>query len=499
MKYIKKLLYLLLGILSLLSLIIIIGAFNADFSDNLSNFLYAHNILPQAALREEGAPKGLSVSDAAGDRHTYTSDELLRDISEIGKEEAAQEGSYVPPEKSVVEAPARVADKSGYVPVQDTNEQIDDKEAKDLENQLTYGETGDSLTFDTKFYPYYGMLDTPLQKLYRQIYANAISLNGIFTPVEKVGTVQLKNVFMAVFNDHPEIFWLDCAYRGKFSADGICLQIVLQFNETADNLSASETEFDQAAEEILNGARSMGSDYEKEVYVHDTLLDRIRYNLDAPLNQTAYSALVNDQTVCAGYARAFQYLMKQLGVPCYYCTGYAGQNHAWNIIVLDDGFYNVDSTWDDTDPNTYDYFNKTDGDFAATHAREDLSVYLPACNGQKYQAPENNVQTASGSGKRSLEDAGFSPDAVLTGLEDYYQNCYYNIMQSGGSVQFQSVVNSADLWTQCYDSYNSGAYADAYMNQVLSELNASSCQVDIQAEELSGGNILLTHNITVNY
>lgn len=499
MKYVKKLLYLFLGILSLLSLIIIISAFNPDFSDRLSDFLYSHDILPQETLHEEiEVPKELSVSDAAGDTHAYTSDELLSDISEIGKDDLSEDGSYIPPEKSVVEVPEEVADKSGYVPVQDTNEQVDDNEAQDLENQLAYGETGDGLTFNTELYPYYGMLDAPLQKLYRQIYANAMALNGIFTPVEKVGIQQLRNVFMAVFNDHPEIFWMDSAYRGRFSAGGICMQIVLQFNQTADNLSASKAEFEEAAEEILSGARNMGSDYEKEVYVHDALLDRIQYNMAAPLNQTAYSALVNEQTVCAGYARAFQYLMEQLGVPCYYCTGYAGQNHAWNIIKLDGEFYNVDSTWNDTDPNTYDYFNKTDGYFAGTHVREDLSVYLPACNGQKYQAQENEAQSASDS-RRSLDDIGFSSDAVLTGLEDYYQNCYNNIMQSGGSVQFQNVVDSADLWQQCYDAYNSGVYADAYMNQVLSELNASSCQVDVQAEELSGGKVLLTHNITVNY
>ena len=34
------------------------------------------------------------------------------------------------------------------------------------------------------------------------------------------------------------------------------------------------------------------------------LIDKISYNLGAEMNQSAYSALVNGQTVCAGYARA---------------------------------------------------------------------------------------------------------------------------------------------------------------------------------------------------
>lgn len=52
------------------------------------------------------------------------------------------------------------------------------------------------------------------------------------------------------------------------------------------------------------------------------------------------------------------------------------------MIRLDDGFYNVDTTWDDTGDGTYDYFNKTDADYASSHIRRDLSVYLPPCNGQ---------------------------------------------------------------------------------------------------------------------
>ena len=102
------------------------------------------------------------------------------------------------------------------------------------------------------------------------------------------------------------------------------------------------------------------------------------------MNQSAYSALVEGKSVCAGYARAYQYLMQRLGIPCYYCTGFAGEDHAWNIVGLDDGYYNVDVTWDDTPGGEYDYFNKTDEDYADTHVRRDLSVNLPKCEGQRY-------------------------------------------------------------------------------------------------------------------
>ena len=82
--------------------------------------------------------------------------------------------------------------------------------------------------------------------------------------------------------------------------------------------------------------------------------------------------------------------MQQLQVPCYYCTGYAGEDHAWNIVKLDKDFYNADVTWDDTEGGKYDYFNKSDGDYRSTHARTELAVYLPPCNGTEYSGLEHD-------------------------------------------------------------------------------------------------------------
>ena len=77
----------------------------------------------------------------------------------------------------------------------------------------------------------------------------------------------------------------------------------------------------------------------KNKYVHDALASAVTYDLTADMNQSAYSALVNGKSdIIAGYARAYQYLLQQLGIPCYYCTGYSGGDHAWNIVKLEDGF-----------------------------------------------------------------------------------------------------------------------------------------------------------------
>lgn len=314
---------------------------------------------------------------------------------------------YVAPSMDQMQIPEDVSGKTGFTPVQPEEQQIPDQEAQNLKETLGSGETGDGLSFSAEKYPYYQMLTENQQSVYRQIYANAQDLTEKFAPEKAVSASDVKTAFEAVIGDHPEMFWLETGYSSKYLANGQCVEIDLKYNSTADDLESAKQRFDAAAQNLITGAASLDSNYEKEKYVHDALASAVTYDLTADMNQSAYSALVNGKSVCAGYARAYQYLLQQLGIPCYYCTGYSGGDHAWNIVKLEDGYYNVDVTWDDAAAIRYDYFNKTDADFASTHVRQNLSVYLPACNGTAYR--QENTTGAVGTGQPS-EAGGATPD-----------------------------------------------------------------------------------------
>ena len=292
---------------------------------------------------------------------------------------------YEPPSQSNVKVPEAVSGKSGYEPITENAEEVEETEDGEYVSDLGYGETGDGFLFDSTFYPYYHMLDEKGQHLYRQICANADAMNAAFEPIETVTVPEIKNVLMAVYNDHPELFWLNTIFTCKYDKNKICVELTLDFNMTEDERIRSYRNFYNMTNSILSEVENLGT-YERERRLHDILIQRIEYDGGADMNQSAYSALAEGQSVCAGYARAFQYLMQQLGIPCYYCTGYAGEEHAWNIVALDDGYYNVDLTWDDTPGGEYDYFNKTDEDYADTHIRQDLSINLPQCQGQRYRS-----------------------------------------------------------------------------------------------------------------
>lgn len=245
--------------------------------------------------------------------------------------------------------------------------------------------TGEEYVNDNNFYPYYTMISSKERKIYQQIYQNIIEYKTTFVPIVSINKEELEKSITAVYNDHPEIFWTDLNYSYKYIKNGEVVQVILKFNSTFKEIENSRSIFEQEANRIISEAEIISSDYEKEKYVHDSLLKMIDYRKNSYLNQSAYSALVNHKTVCAGYSKAFQYIMINLGIPTYYVSGTAGEDHSWNIVKLSDGYYNVDLTWDDTSNISYNYFNMPDDIFSTTHTRTELSVNLPACNAYQFK------------------------------------------------------------------------------------------------------------------
>ena len=85
------------------------------------------------------------------------------------------------------------------------------------------------------------------------------------------------------------------------------------------------------------------TDYEKELFFHDYLIEHCAYHEDTGNWQayTAAGALLNGKAVCEGYSRAFQLLLNQEGIDNYLMTGSARDpsgrvdGHMWNLITLD--------------------------------------------------------------------------------------------------------------------------------------------------------------------
>lgn len=236
-------------------------------------------------------------------------------------------------------------------------------------------------TYDGAWNIYYDSLTETERKIYAKMIECANDCEESWKPFDTTITEEnVENAYTAVLYDHPELFWLDLGYSYQYLENMGIIEIHLSYNETIDNIDEAKQLFDEAVDTIVNNANVYDSDEEKERYVHDILIEMIEYDESASLNQSAYSALVNHRTVCAGYAKAFQYLMQKLDIPCYFVVGQSeGQQHAWNLVYIDSRWMNVDVTWDDGLEDPYYFFNKNDSFFQESHSRDQISQFLPTC------------------------------------------------------------------------------------------------------------------------
>jgi hypothetical protein len=90
---------------------------------------------------------------------------------------------------------------------------------------------------------------------------------------------------------------------------------------------------------------SIVHDYLATIITYDTISD----NNDKDYSEhSAYSGLAKNSTVCSGYALLNYKILTDLGINCRYVTS---KTHGWNIVELNNKWYHIDITWDDTNDN----------------------------------------------------------------------------------------------------------------------------------------------------
>ncbi|MCL1982261.1 MAG: hypothetical protein FWG53_04110 [Clostridiales bacterium] len=126
--------------------------------------------------------------------------------------------------------------------------------------------------------------------------------------------------------------------------------------------------------------QSSGSEYERVKSIHDFVAGYLAYDLeDRSGAGDLDSALNTGKATCEGYSVMFQFFAGLGGLESEMVTGVAvnsvgtKENHAWNIVKVDGGWYNIDVTWDDPVTNTgenlikYDYFLVSDSLLSKNH------------------------------------------------------------------------------------------------------------------------------------
>ncbi|MHB7980432.1 protease [Clostridium sporogenes] len=171
-------------------------------------------------------------------------------------------------------------------------------------------------------------------------------------------------------------------------------------------------------QEIINNVIKEGmSDVEKELVLHDYIVKNTEYNMDnhnkkiiLPDDCNAYGVLVKRIGTSEGYSKAMYELLKAAGIECKYVTGISvhgavgGDRHSWNMVKLDNEWYNLDVTWDEPifnkngsnnslDKVNHTYFNIPDNIFHKDHKRGNYeNDEYAKCTATKYSY--ENIDTS---------------------------------------------------------------------------------------------------------
>lgn len=271
----------------------------------------------------------------------------------------------------------------------------------------TEGSTADVVSGENGYA--YGLLTEEEQQLYRQMLQ---AITGFERDVELsiLNPDLLEPVFNSILADHPEIFYVDGYTFTKHTLGEEIHKITFsgQYTLTGEQVQERTEGIEDYVNRALEGIHTDMDDYQKIKYIYDYMIEHTDYRLDAPENQTICSVFLYGESVCQGYAKAFQFLCGRLGIPAVLVTGQVknGEPHAWDMVMADGEWYYVDPTWGDayylmgdddpawqgkTRPSVnYDYLLVTTQQLLRTHTI-DNSFSLPECTAMadNYYVREN--------------------------------------------------------------------------------------------------------------
>ena len=265
----------------------------------------------------------------------------------------------------------------------------------------------------------------------------------------KISGTELECVYRIFHDDYPEYFWVQGGYEYT-QENNTVISITPKYTFTGERLKTAKTTFENKVNQLI-GDLNGKSDYEKSLILHDRLSDTTEYTTRCNNHQNAYGALVEGKAVCAGYSKAYQYLLNKVGIPawCVYGTSinpatHLEESHEWNLVSIDGKWYYSDVTWDDQgDYRFYTHLNMNASQLSQNHKFSNFEEY-------KYLPSATSID-ANYFVKNSLIYNDLDLDRLAKNLKDgnnktrLYVNGDVSAFQSNLSNDFSSLMKMMEI------------------------------------------------------
>lgn len=229
-------------------------------------------------------------------------------------------------------------------------------------------------------YYYYNQLDATEKEIYNNLikckesFLNGqsivfiINYYGTGTPDYSYYENVVKRSVRAFTYDNPEAtIWFE-NYEREFLRSSEHTYIVLKpkgsdkSNLDPQNIRPAISNFENICNDFVNSLS--GTDEEKLRAIHSWLVSSCTYDysLTRPNTATAYGTIVEKNSICSGFAHAYKYVADLADLDVLYVTGSlcnlktgVSTPHAWNIAYIDNKYYLIDVTVDNTSSNNVSF------------------------------------------------------------------------------------------------------------------------------------------------
>lgn len=169
----------------------------------------------------------------------------------------------------------------------------------------------------------------------------------------------ISNVIQEAYSqdDYIRWSWTNISPSMKGKPNDIVITMKIDYMTTI----SEEAYINQRVQEILSNIITPNmSEKAKVEAIHNWVISNVSYDYSL-ISRSAYTALVNGQTVCQGYSLLMEKMLESVGIETRILDGYTNSGyHAWNLVKVNGYWYHIDSTNDSILSNKTKYYMVTD-------------------------------------------------------------------------------------------------------------------------------------------
>lgn len=235
---------------------------------------------------------------------------------------------------------------------------------------------------------YYKGLNREEKSAYEQMRAGFESLAPAIR-VARLEPARLAEVYLRLKLDTPLLFYVT-GYSYRFYPGAEHVELLPEYLFDKGKIRTHQQAIAARIERLTRPLQGK-SQLEKEMAIHDFILDSVRYDkLKKSYSHEIIGPLTQGVGVCEGIAKTVKVLCDAMGVECIIALSEANPEkgvryrHTWNVLTIDGKRYHMDATFDNSlqrGTHRYDYFNLDDRHIFLDH--EVLVLPVPECTEDK--------------------------------------------------------------------------------------------------------------------